>query len=190
MAAHRRGLPRGVRAIRIALDTTPLRQTRAGTARYVRGLRDHLSTDVVEVSYPATSRARTLAADVAWYPRLRAPAGADVLHCPTFRGPFRARGPLVVTEDLVDALESGYIAGAGVDVTEPEPLPVDSRLWEQPNAIITPHVGGQSATRADDMTNFFCENLRRYFAGEKLINLVDKRLGFPFVDLTPLPLSR
>jgi D-3-phosphoglycerate dehydrogenase len=101
-----------------------------------------------------------------------------------------ARGPLVVTEDLVDALESGHIAGAGVDVTEPEPLPPDHRLWEQPNVIITPHVGGQSATRAGDMTNFFCENLRRYFAGEKLINLVDKRLGFPYVDLTPLPLTK
>jgi D-3-phosphoglycerate dehydrogenase len=101
-----------------------------------------------------------------------------------------ARGPLVVTNDLVDALESGHIAGAGVDVTEPEPLPPDNRLWEQPNVIITPHVGGQSATRAGDMTNFFCENLRRHFAGEKLINLVDKRLGFPYVDLTPLPLTK
>jgi len=50
---------------------------------------------VVEVSYPATSRARTVAADVFWYPRLH--ADADVLHCPTFRGPFRARQPLVVT---------------------------------------------------------------------------------------------
>jgi len=59
----------------------------------VRALRDNL--DVVEVSYPATSRLRTLVADVLWYPRLR--AAADVLHCPTFRGPFRARQPLVVT---------------------------------------------------------------------------------------------
>jgi glycosyltransferase involved in cell wall biosynthesis len=59
----------------------------------VQALREHL--DVVEVSYPATSRLRTLAADVLWYPRLR--AEADVLHCPTFRGPFRARQPLVVT---------------------------------------------------------------------------------------------
>jgi phosphoglycerate dehydrogenase-like enzyme len=101
-----------------------------------------------------------------------------------------ARGPLVVTEDVVAALESGHIGGAGVDVTEPEPLPVESRLWDQPNVIITPHVGGQSATRADDMTNFFCENLRRYLANEPLINLVDKHLGFPFVDLTPLPLSK
>jgi glycosyltransferase involved in cell wall biosynthesis len=70
-----------------------LRQTRAGTARYVRALRDHL--DVEELSFPATSRVRSVAADVLWYPRLR--ADADVLHCPTFRGPFRARQPLVVT---------------------------------------------------------------------------------------------
>ena len=59
----------------------------------MRALRDRL--DVVELSYPATSRLRTLAADVLWYPRLR--ADADVLHCPTFRGPFRAAQPLVVT---------------------------------------------------------------------------------------------
>jgi glycosyltransferase involved in cell wall biosynthesis len=59
----------------------------------VQALRENL--DVVEVSYPATSRLRTVAADVLWYPRLR--ADADVLHCPTFRGPFRARQPLVVT---------------------------------------------------------------------------------------------
>ena len=60
-------------------------------------MRSHLDVDVVEVQYPATSRLRTLVADAVWYPRLRAPSGADVLHCPTFRGPFRARQPLVVT---------------------------------------------------------------------------------------------
>jgi glycosyltransferase involved in cell wall biosynthesis len=95
VAPCRRGLPGRVRAIRVALDTTSLCQTRAGTARYVAALRDRL--DPVEVSFPATSRLRTVAADALWYPRLRAPAGADVLHCPTFRGPFRAHGPLVVT---------------------------------------------------------------------------------------------
>jgi glycosyltransferase involved in cell wall biosynthesis len=63
----------------------------------VRGLRDHLSADVVELSYPATSRLRAVACDLTWYPRLRAPDGADLLHCPTFRGPFGARDPLVVT---------------------------------------------------------------------------------------------
>jgi len=90
-----------------------------------------------------------------------------------------ARGPLVVERDLIEALEAGRLAGAGVDVTEMEPLPTTSRLWELPNVIITPHVGGQSRIRIDRMTDFFCENLRRYLSDEPLANLVDKRLGYP-----------
>lgn len=90
-----------------------------------------------------------------------------------------ARGPVVVERDLVVALQSGQLGGAGLDVTEVEPLPTDSPLWDLPNVIITPHVGAQSARRADDTTNFICENLRRYFAARPLINLVDKRLGYP-----------
>ena len=71
----------------------------------MRALRDRL--DVDEVSFPATSRLRTLAADIVWYPRLR--AEADVLHCPTFRGPFRARQPLVVTvHDLAVLRHPGW----------------------------------------------------------------------------------
>jgi D-3-phosphoglycerate dehydrogenase len=93
-----------------------------------------------------------------------------------------ARGPLVVEKDLVAALESGHLAGAGLDVTDPEPLPQESKLWDQPNVIITPHVGGQAATRIDDMTKFFINNLARYLTGSPLVNLVDKRLGFPFPD--------
>lgn len=90
-----------------------------------------------------------------------------------------ARGPLLVESALVAALRSGQLAGAGLDVTEIEPLPPESPLWELPNCIITPHVGGQSATRSDDMTNFFCENLLRWQTGRLLANLVDKQLGFP-----------
>jgi D-3-phosphoglycerate dehydrogenase len=90
-----------------------------------------------------------------------------------------ARGQLVIERDLIAALESGHLAGAALDVCDPEPLPPASRLWELPNVIITPHVGGQSATRIDDMTRFFCDNLARYLAGRPLLNLVDKRLGFP-----------
>lgn len=93
-----------------------------------------------------------------------------------------ARGQLVVEDDLVEALDSGHLAGAGLDVTYTEPLPAESRLWDQANAIITPHVGGQSATRIDDMTNFFCDNLSRYLGGRPLRNTVDKRLGFPYPD--------
>lgn len=90
-----------------------------------------------------------------------------------------ARGPVVVESALVEALESGHLAGAGLDVTEVEPLPPSSRLWELPNVIITPHVGAQSRTRYDDATNLFCDNLRRFLAGGPLRNLVDKQLGFP-----------
>ncbi len=90
-----------------------------------------------------------------------------------------ARGPVVAENALVEALQSGHLHGAGLDVTEVEPLPETSKLWDLPNVIITPHVGGQFARRIDQMTDFFCENLRRYLAGEQLNNLVDKRLGFP-----------
>jgi D-3-phosphoglycerate dehydrogenase len=102
------------------------------------------------------------------------PAGAILINV--------ARGPLVVENDLVAALESGHLGGAGLDVADPEPLPLESRLWDMPNVIITPHVGGQSATRIDYMTNFFCDNLSRYLAGSPLRNLVDKRLGFPLPE--------
>ena len=90
-----------------------------------------------------------------------------------------ARGLLVVEEDLVAALESGHLGGAGLDVAAQEPLPPASRLWDIDRVILTPHVAGQSARRIDDMTDFFCENLRRYLSGRPLLNLVDKRLGFP-----------
>ncbi|MGI9427799.1 MAG: D-2-hydroxyacid dehydrogenase [Bythopirellula sp.] len=93
-----------------------------------------------------------------------------------------ARGPLVVESDLVRVMQSGHLWGAGVDVTEVEPLPESSPLWGLPNVIITPHVGGQRASRIDDMTNLFCENLRRCREKVALINAVDKTLGFPKPD--------
>jgi D-3-phosphoglycerate dehydrogenase len=84
-----------------------------------------------------------------------------------------ARGP------LADALASGHLDSAGLDVTPEEPPAAESPLWTAPRLVITPHVGGQSARRIDAMTDFFCDNLRRYLAGRPLRNLVDKRLGFP-----------
>lgn len=90
-----------------------------------------------------------------------------------------ARGQLVVERDLVDALESGHLAGAVMDVTETEPLPAASPLWHMPQVIITPHVAGQSKWRSDRMTEFFGRNLSAYFKGVPLENVVDKRLGFP-----------
>jgi len=90
-----------------------------------------------------------------------------------------ARGPLVVERDLVAALESAQLSAAGLDVTEVEPLDPSSPLWDMPNVVITPHVGAQSARRIDVTTDLVCENLRRYFRGDTLLNFVDKRLGFP-----------
>jgi phosphoglycerate dehydrogenase-like enzyme len=90
-----------------------------------------------------------------------------------------ARGPLVVENDLAEVLASGHLWGAAVDVTDQEPLAEESPLWELPNMIITPHVGGQRASRIDDMTRLFCENLRKFQQRRPLVNLVDKQLGFP-----------
>jgi D-3-phosphoglycerate dehydrogenase len=89
------------------------------------------------------------------------------------------RGKLVDENALADALESGHLDSAALDVTPDEPPRPESRLWTAPRLIITPHVGGQAARRIDAMTDFFCDNLRRHLAGMPLRNLVDKRLGFP-----------
>ena len=90
-----------------------------------------------------------------------------------------ARGQVVKECDLVDAIQSGQLSAAGLDVTETEPLPADSPLWEHPNVVITPHVGAQSAVRVDTTVELFCTNLKRFINQELPINLVDKLLGFP-----------
>lgn len=94
-----------------------------------------------------------------------------------------ARGSIVVESALVEALESGQLAGAGLDVTEVEPLAPESKLWDNAAVLITPHVGAQASRRVPDTTRLVCENLRRYWAGEPLWNVVDKRLGFPHTSV-------
>ncbi len=94
-----------------------------------------------------------------------------------------ARGQVVDELALVEALRSGRLAGAGVDVTYVEPLPADSPLWDLENVLITPHVGAQAASRVDDSTRLACENLMRYTRAEPLLNVVDKTLGFPHPDV-------
>lgn len=89
-----------------------------------------------------------------------------------------ARGPIVKEDDLIEILKAGKIAGAGLDVTETEPLPVDSPLWDMDNVIITPHAAGGSQHRMRRITEFFLDNLERYLKGEELKNVVDKQLGF------------
>jgi D-3-phosphoglycerate dehydrogenase len=90
-----------------------------------------------------------------------------------------ARGGIVDEVALVDALRAGRLGGAGLDVTETEPLPPSSPLWDAPNLVISPHCGGVSSHRVRKLIEFFCENLRRYIAGQPLLNLVDQRRGYP-----------
>lgn len=88
------------------------------------------------------------------------------------------RGGIIDEPALALALERGQLAGAGLDVCEKEPLPPDSPLWQAPNLILTPHQAGASQHRPRKTFEFFCENLRRYLTGEKLLNIVDKKRGF------------
>lgn len=90
-----------------------------------------------------------------------------------------ARGPVVDEAALVAAIASGHLKGVGVDVTEVEPLPSDSPLWQMENVLITPHVGAQSHRRVSDTVDFFCRNAQRFVDGKPLLNQVDKMLGFP-----------
>ncbi len=88
-----------------------------------------------------------------------------------------SRGGVVDTEALVEALDRGQIAAAGLDVTDPEPLPAGHPLWKR-NVIITPHTAGQSAAGLRRAHELFRENLRRFAAGEMLLNIVDKKAGY------------
>lgn len=88
-----------------------------------------------------------------------------------------SRGAVVDTEALVAALDSGQVAAAGLDVTAPEPLPAGHPLWKR-NVIITPHSAGQSPAGLHRAHELFRENLRRFAAGEMLLNIVDKKAGY------------
>lgn len=89
-----------------------------------------------------------------------------------------ARGGSVVTAALVDALNNNKIAGAGLDVTDPEPLPPDHPLWTAQNVIITPHVASDSDLGFDALAAVVKENLRRYIAGERMLSVVDLNRGY------------
>jgi len=88
------------------------------------------------------------------------------------------RGGIIDEAALIEALETGQIAGAGLDVCETEPLPPHDPLWKAPNLIITPHRAGASQHRPRETFEFFYQNLTRYLKGEKPLNLIDKHRGF------------
>jgi phosphoglycerate dehydrogenase-like enzyme len=89
-----------------------------------------------------------------------------------------ARGPIVVTDDLVEALNTGLIAGAGVDVTDPEPLPDGHQLWSAANIIITPHSADTNAQVIRLFSQRIKENLAAYRGLGQWIGLVDPELGY------------
>ena len=89
-----------------------------------------------------------------------------------------ARGEIVDQAALIRALEEGWIAGAGLDVFEEEPLPPDSPLWGLDKALISPHVAGFSPRYDERAATLFAQNLERYLAGRPLLNLVDKSKGY------------
>lgn len=113
-------------------------------------------------------------------PRSRGMIGAQQIRL-LKRGSFllsMSRGGIVEETALVDALEEGHLAGAGLDVTATEPLPAGDPLWTAPNLIITPHTSGSSALTTGLVYSILSENLGRFLRGEPLVNLVDKRRGY------------
>jgi len=89
-----------------------------------------------------------------------------------------SRGQIIDEEALTKALESKQIAGAGLDVFAVEPLPQESALWDMPNVIISPHIAASMGGYPELATELFCDNLRRYISGKKLLNVVDKKTGY------------
>jgi phosphoglycerate dehydrogenase-like enzyme len=88
------------------------------------------------------------------------------------------RGGIIEESALIRALQEGWIAGAGLDVFETEPLPEDSPLWEMDNVIVTSHYAGITPHYDERAMAIFLDNLRRYQAGEPLRNVVDRELGY------------
>jgi phosphoglycerate dehydrogenase-like enzyme len=123
--------------------------------------------DVVVLCLPLTDATRGLF-DAQRIARMK--AGAYLLNI--------ARGPIVDTDALIAALRDGRLAGAGLDVTDPEPLPDGHPLFALENVVITPHVAGAGEITAERRSAVFRENLRRFGAGEPLINVVDKEAGY------------
>ena len=89
-----------------------------------------------------------------------------------------SRGGIADDRALLRALQEGWIAGAGLDAHGEEPLPADSPFWDLPNTIVTPHNGATTSKTRQRGIDIFVENLRRYQAGEPLLNVIDKAAGY------------
>jgi phosphoglycerate dehydrogenase-like enzyme len=123
--------------------------------------------DVIAITAPLTPQTRGLI-DEAAFAAMR--PDAFLINC--------ARGAICDEVALVRALDQRRIGGAALDVFVDEPLPSEHPLWRLPNVILSPHISGLSAHYAERAAMIFEENMRRYLAGEPLLNVVDKALGY------------
>jgi D-2-hydroxyacid dehydrogenase (NADP+) len=89
-----------------------------------------------------------------------------------------SRGGVYDLNSLVKALDGNRLAGAGVDVMDPEPLPKGNALWKFPNTIVTPHIAGRSDKDHARMVAIIKENLGRFMDGRPLLNVVNKQKGY------------
>jgi phosphoglycerate dehydrogenase-like enzyme len=85
---------------------------------------------------------------------------------------------LVDQEAVIAAIESGHLAGAGFDATEPEPLPRESKLWSLPNVFISPHASGMSPSDPHQVFEIFYDNMKHYLGDRRMRNLVDFDLKY------------
>ena len=150
------------------------RSRRAGDAVFerIRGIED-LHAALADADYIADALPLTPAT------RHTFDAAAFAAMKPTARFVNVGRGATVDEAALVEALRTGTIAGAALDVFEEEPLPEDSPLWDMEQVIVCPHISGDVEGWELDFANVFYDNVHRWLRGEPLRNVVDKRLGFP-----------
>jgi phosphoglycerate dehydrogenase-like enzyme len=153
----------GVRR-RVSEPTPPGVGQVLGPERLTEGLRD---ADVVVLAVPRTDETRALIGRTEFAAMKRSALLVNV-----------ARGRLVDETALLEALETGRIAGAGLDAFQQEPLPPDHPLWRAPNTLITPHTASFSGDYWTPVVDLFLENVARFKRGEPLLNVVDKQLGY------------
>jgi phosphoglycerate dehydrogenase-like enzyme len=166
-AVARRALGFGMRVLAVDVEDVPPEPGVEAVWKPERLFDLLTASDVVVIGLPLTKATRHLfTRDL--FRRMK--PGAILINV--------TRGEIVHGEELVAALDAGLLWGAGLDVTDPEPLPPGHVLLRHPRVIVTPHTAGGSPRRAERAVTVFCENLRRLRRGETLLAVIDKEKGY------------